>query len=234
MNIEAFFKVTYGLYIVSSSHEKKNNGYIANTVFQVTAEPPQLAISCNKDNLTSEIINKSGFFSVSVLNQETKPETIGLFGYNSGKNKNKFETIDYFTTDNKTPVVTEDCIAWFECKVINKVDVGSHILFIGEIINNDLIDSEASPLTYAYYRDIKKGMAPKNAPTYIDKEKLSKKEKTVSPELKKYRCLACGYIYDPAIGDKEHGIEPGTPFTDLPEDWVCPVCGSPKTMFEEL
>ena len=52
--------------------------------------------------------------------------------------------------------------------------------------------------------------------------------------MKKYKCLLCDYIYDPEKGDPESGIEPGTAFEDLPEDWVCPVCGASKEEFEEV
>jgi len=233
MNIEAFFKITYGLYIIATKDGNKLNGYIANTAFQVTAEPAQIAISCSKNNYTCELIKHSQCFSISILNQDAKAETIGLFGYKSGKELNKFENINYITATSGAPIVTEDCIAWFDCKVNKMVDVDSHILFIASIENYNLIDKSATPLTYAYYHQVKKGLAPKNAPTYIDKEKL-KKETTSTPQHKKYKCLACGYIYDPEIGDESASIPPGTSFEDLPDDWTCPTCGSPKEMFEAL
>lgn len=235
MNIEAFFKITYGLYIISAKANEKSNGYVANTVFQVTAEPPQIAISCNKDNLTCELIEQSEYFSISILKQSAKAETIGLFGYQSGKDTDKFQQIEYGTSLSGTPVVTEDSIAWFDCKVAQKVDVGTHIIFIGEIIENKLLDEEADPLTYAYYREVKKGVAPKNAPTYIDKSKIKTKPESSAPSSsQKYKCLACGYIYDPEEGDEENGIPPGTSFEDLPDDWTCPTCGSPKSMFDPI
>ncbi|NPA37425.1 MAG: High molecular weight rubredoxin [Chlorobi bacterium] len=232
MKQEAFFNISYGLYIISSSDGSKKNGYIGNTVFQVTASPAQIAIGCNKDNYTASLIEKSGMYSISVLKQSVKQNIIGTFGYHSGKDIDKFENIEYIETENNTPVVTEDCLAWFECKVVKQVDVGTHILFIAEVIENDVIATDAEPLTYSYYHKIKKGLAPKNAPTYVDPE-LLKKEKAESTEvMQKYRCLACGYIYDPAIGDEDSGIPPGTPFKDIPDDWVCPTCGSTKDMFE--
>ncbi|MBI9062926.1 MAG: flavin reductase [Marinilabiliaceae bacterium] len=235
MNFDAFFKITYGLYVIASEHNDKKNGYIGNTAFQVTASPPLIAISCNKDNFTCSLIEKSQRFSISILKQETKAELIGLFGYKSGKEVDKFISTEHFISDKGTPIVTEDTIAWFECSVNQVVDVGTHLLFIAEIEANQLLDGEAAPLTYAYYRDVKKGMAPKNAPTYIDKSKLETPDSPpTKSDLVKYRCLACGYIYDPAVGDASSGIQPGTSFDDLPNDWVCPTCGSPKSMFEPL
>ncbi len=231
MNIEAFFSLTYGLYIVSSGDQKQQNGFVANTAFQVTSDPPQLAVVCNKDNLTAEIIQKVKLFSVSVLQKEIKPETLGLFGYQSGKNINKFKAINYITGETGVPIVLEDTIAWFECELVQQFDVGSHLMFIGRIVNNDMVQAGEEPLTYAYYRNVKKGKAPKNAPTYQGSKDSGKK-----PEVKqkKYKCLICGHIYDPEEGDPDSGIPAGTAFKDLPDDWTCPVCGTEKENFEEI
>lgn len=232
MNIEAFFKITYGLYIIASKHGHQLNGYIANTAFQVTADPPQIAISCSKNNYTCHMIEASNSFSISILSQHVKPDIIGLFGYHSGKDINKFEHIKYTTATTGAPIVTEDCLAWFDCRVNQSIDLGSHMLFIATIENNAILEESGIPLTYAYYHEVKKGKAPKNAPTYIDEAKLSSNTSISQPHFKKYKCLACGYIYDPAIGDPETNIPPGTPFEALPDDWNCPTCGAHKAMFE--
>lgn len=137
MNIEAFFKISYGLYIISSKSGTKMNGYIGNTVFQVTAEPAQVAISCSKENYSSHIIQESNAFSISVLEQTVSSELIGLFGYTSGKTANKFESVHYKTGKTGVPVVLENSIAYFECRVVKSVDVGSHLLFIGEIVSGE-------------------------------------------------------------------------------------------------
>ncbi len=234
MNIEAYFKITYGLYIIASKSEKQINGYIANTAFQVTAEPAQIAISCSKDNYTCHMIEDSGVFSISILNQDTKPELLGLFGYNTGKKVNKFESIQYTTGTTGAPIVIENCLAWFDCRVNKTIDLGSHILFIANIEDNALLNKAGTPLTYAYYHEVKKGMASKNAPTYIDQSKLPSDRIDSTSNLQKYKCMACGHIYDPAIGDPDSGIEPGTPFDKLPDDWACPTCGANKSMFEPI
>lgn len=233
MNIEAFFKITYGLYIVSSGNEKQKSGYIANTAFQVTAEPPQIAISCSKDNYTSELIESTMAFSISILKQEASPETIGTFGYKSSKDSDKFNGVSFLKGTTGVPIVTTDSIAWFECKVVSQFDVGSHIIYIGEIIGNDLLIPDGNPLTYDYYRNVKKGKAPKNAPTYIKPETSEVKDEQadLGPS---YQCLVCDYIYNPADGDPDGGIAPGTPFEDIPDDWVCPVCGAEKSDFQVM
>ncbi|MBR8534921.1 flavin reductase [Carboxylicivirga sediminis] len=234
MNIEAFFKLTYGLYIITTKDDNKLNGYIANTAFQVTAEPSQIAISCSKNNLSCQMIENSGVFSISILKQNVSADIIGLFGYKSGSEINKFEHINYKTGKSGVPIVTQDCLAWFECKVNKAVDVGTHILFIATIEDNELLDKSGTPLTYAYYHEVKKGLAPKNAPTYIDESKLKKSTYESKGKLQKYKCLACGYIYDPELGDEDSGITPGTAFEDIPDDWICPTCGSTKDMFTPI
>ncbi len=241
MKIEPFFKFTYGLYIVSSQYYGKKNGYVANTVFQVTAEPPQLAVSCSKDNFSSDIIDKSGKFSVSILHTEAPKDVIGTFGYKSGKDFEKFEKVEYFNGKTDIPVVTEGCVAWFECEVVQKLDVGSHIVFIGKVVDTGFTDSNKPPMTYAYFRENRKGKAPKNAPTYVDSLKTDKTtEETVGTKVSnvdentKWECLVCGHIYDPAEGDPDSGIPPGTSFEQLPDDWVCPDCGAEKSEFIPL
>ena len=230
MTTEAFFKITYGLYIISAGSGDKKSGYIANTAFQVTSQPPQIAIACNKDNYTSNLIKESKAFSISILKQETTSELIGLFGYKSGKDVDKFVSTTHITGSTGTPIVTADTIAWFECRLVNQFDVGTHIIYIGEIIDNDLLTTDGEPLTYDYYRNVKKGKAPKNAPTYISEVVVEASEKSISGGAK-YQCLVCDHIYDPAEGDPDGGIAPGTAFEDIPDDWVCPVCGAEKSDF---
>jgi flavin reductase (DIM6/NTAB) family NADH-FMN oxidoreductase RutF/rubredoxin len=229
MNFEAYFKITYGLYVVSSIDGNKLNGYISNTVFQVTAEPPQIAIACSKNNFTAGMIERSKVFTVSALQKETRPELIGAFGYRSGRDIDKFADFTYKTGITGAPVLLDDTIAWFECNVLQTHDVGSHLLFIGQVIDGDLINVQGEPLTYAFFRDIKKGKAPKNAPTYVDPEKLSASIPVIKTIV--YECPACGYLYDPLAGDPDSGIPAGTRFEDLPEDWLCPSCGIEKKYF---
>jgi flavin reductase (DIM6/NTAB) family NADH-FMN oxidoreductase RutF/rubredoxin len=224
IDFEALFKVTYGLYIVSSGDNKNGNGFISNTVFQVTAEPPRFASCCNKNNFTSGLIEKYGYFSVSVLHQKTNPEIFGRFGYKSGKDLNKFEGMNVKYGETGVPIIMNDTVAFLECKVVQQFDLGTHNLYIGELINAQIVNETDEPMTYSYYRQVRKGYAAKNAPTYIDKSKLVKKD--ASAKLKIYKCNACGYIYD----EEKEGIK----FSDLPDDWKCPVCGSEKVYFTEV
>ena len=233
MDFETYFKISYGLYLVTTQSGDKKNGYVANTLFQVTATPPQFAISCNKDNYTSDLIKQSGVFGVSVLSEKANPAIIGNFGYKSGRDADKFAGINYITGKTGVPIVTDSCIAWFECKVNQSYEVGTHILFIGEVIQTGIIEKSGKPLTYSYYREVLKGFSPKNAPTYIEKEKLEASTKPAIPKPEVWQCQICHFEYESDKGDPISGIPSGTSFLDLPDDWVCPICGAAKSFFEK-
>jgi flavin reductase (DIM6/NTAB) family NADH-FMN oxidoreductase RutF/rubredoxin len=235
MNVEAFFKVTYGLYIIAAKSDGQLSGYVANTAFQVTAEPPRFAISCSKDNYTADVIRKSGAFSISVIEKYNSGELIKLFGYKSTAAEDKFKEVKYITGETGSPIVTQDCIAWFDCKVEQEIVLDTHVMFIGLMVDNDILEPDKEPITYAFFRDEKKGFAPKNAPTYVHKETDAETEEVATPEDagEVFSCKLCGYDYDPAVGDPDNGIPPGTPFEELPDDWECPVCGAGKEDFEE-
>jgi len=236
------------LYIVSSGDKTRGNGYISNTVFQVTADPPRFATCCNRDNYTAEFIKRTGAFSVSVLHNDTPTEIFSRFGYKSGRDSDKLDGMDLRYGETGVPIVLNDCIAILECRVVQTLDVDTHIVFIGELIQSEVIDDIAEPITYLYYRQVKKAVAPRNAPTYVDKSKLEEKSQAgtgakseIAKEApgesrgsSKYQCTACGYVYDEQEGDPESGIAPGTGFEDLPGSWVCPVCGTEKEDFIEI
>ena len=127
------------------------------------------------------------------------------------------------------PLLLGPVLAWFECEVVQTWDVGSHRVFIGRVLDNVLREAAREPLTYAYYREVRKGKAPPNAPTYIAPEEIE--ADSVPAGAPANRCSACGYVYHPAAGDPASGVAPGTRMEDLPEHWVCPVCGSPQELF---
>ena len=224
INFEALFKISYGLYIISSGDHNRGNGYIANTVFQITAEPPKFAVCCNKNNFTAGFIQGYQAFSVSILAQSATSDIIGKFGYRSGKDFNKMEGALLKYGDTGVPIVLDESIAYLECRVVETFDVGTHLMFVGELLNAVETDLADEPMTYAWFRQVKKGIAPRNAPTYIDKSKTF--VKTQANLSKKYKCPACGYVHD-------DGVE-AVKFSDLPDDWVCPSCGIEKSDFTEI
>ncbi len=223
--------MSYGLYVIGSKLNKKINGQIANTVFQVTSEPPTVAVSINKENLTHEYIYESKVFTVSILSEDTPMKFIGHFGFKSGKEFDKFEDMNYIVGVTGAPIVLENTIGYLECEVIDSLDVGTHTIFVSKVLDAAII-SDKNAMTYDYYHKVKKGKTPKSAPTYIKKVKGIESQKEVN-KMARYKCKVCGYIYDPENGDPDSGIKPGTPFEELPDDWVCPVCGVGKDQFEK-
>lgn len=240
---KALKKISYGMYVVASRSGDRLNGQIVNTLVQVTGKPPCVSVCVNKENLTHEFIAASGVFSISILEESVPPEFIGLFGFKSGRDVDKLSKVNYKLGVTGAPIVTDYAIAAIEVKLRSSIDVGAHTIFVGDVVNAEFF-KEGEPLTYGNYHLIKGGKTPKSAATYIEEtiekkesdEKVKEEQKIEerSEPMKKYKCNICGYIYDPANGDKDGNIPPGTPFEKLPEDWVCPVCGASKSEFEPL
>jgi rubredoxin/flavin reductase (DIM6/NTAB) family NADH-FMN oxidoreductase RutF len=230
MDVTALFTINYGLYIVSSEMDGKFNGQISNTVFQITAEPIALAICVNKLNLTHQYIESSQKFSASVLSQEAPMTFIGTFGFKSGNDIDKSEDVHIVKGLGGCPIVTDHCVSYVECKVIQSMDVFTHTVFIGAVVDAQHIQ-KGTPMTYSYYHQIKGGKTPPKASTYAG-DAPKTKEKAMTNE--KWVCDVCGWVYDPEVGDPDNDIPPGTSFEDLPDDWVCPVCGASKDEFSKV
>lgn len=207
---KALYQISSGLYLVSSKNEGHQAGCIINTLMQVTSKPVQVSITINKENDTTDTILKSNVFHVTALASNVDMNVIATFGFQSSKEIDKFQSFEtkYDTLDN--PYIEEGMNASFACKVVHTLDVGSHIIIVGEVVESESLSQENS-MTYAYYHDVKKGTSPKNAPTYQEEIKTDKKIK--------WRCKICGYIYE---GE------------ELPADFICPICGQPASMFEKV
>jgi flavin reductase (DIM6/NTAB) family NADH-FMN oxidoreductase RutF/rubredoxin len=229
--LESLFKLSYGMCILSSKEGDKINGCIVNTVFQLTPEPPMVAVSVNRQCLTHQFISDSRVFAVSILSEAAPMSFIGRFGFRTGRDINKFERAKYRLGATGAPIVLDNTISFLEAELTQGIDVESHTLFIGRIIACETLDDGAYPMTYAYYRDVKHGRTPKSAATYIEAKPAQAKGVKI---MKKYKCIMCGYIYDPALGDPDNGVAPGTAFEDVPADWVCPDCGAGKDEFEPV
>lgn len=256
MKYKAFHKMSYGMYLVATEQNGEKAGYIANTAFQVTSSPEQVAISCHKDNESTDVIRQSGIFSVSILKKDLNVQLIGNFGFMSGSDLDKFQDVEVKRAKTGAPIVVSESVAWLDCEVRQAIDVGSHWLIIGEVVDSDIISDEEQ-LTYKYYREHYKMFSPKNSPTYIEKDTLDQEEaeqqeavpeeavKEVKEESPKeeekgkdlgepFVCVICGFTYDPAEGDPTAGIPPGTPWEDVPDDYKCPICNASKEYFKEI
>jgi len=173
VDTNALRKLSYGVYIVSSVKDGRYNGQIANTVFQVTSEPPTIAVSINRNNLTWEYIKASRVFSASVLCQATPIPFIGRFGFKSGRDTDKFAGVNYKIGTTGAPVVLENATAYLEGRVIKEVDVDTHTLFIAEVVDAGVI-SEDVCMTYDYYHQVKGLKTPRAAATYVAEKKPEK------------------------------------------------------------
>lgn len=213
MNINAFQTLSYGVYVVSTWDNGRPTGCIANSIMQITVEPATIAVSMSHDNYTNQCIKNTGRFAMTVLSETSERSIIGTFGFKSGKDTNKFDSAKYEIRGNM-PILLDGC-AYFTFEVINMMETDTHTVYIGKAIEADFLDKQ-DPMTYAYYHKVVKGKSPKNAPTYIAAESKE------TPKQDKYVCSICGYEYTGSI-----------PFEELPEEYICPLCGQPKSVFKK-
>lgn len=211
----ALFTLSYGIFILGAENNGAKNACIINTCQQVGSEPMTVSISVLKTNLTHYMVDASKKFTVSVLGKEASLEQIKHFGFNSGRDINKFIGITYETDEWGTPVIKEGAIATMSCRVTGQVDLGSHTLFIGEVMSAQKVGT-SEPMTYAFYRDLKAGKVK------VDINRGEQHLEKVEEEAQ-YQCTVCHHIYDGEV-----------PFEELPDDYVCPVCGKPKSVFQKI
>lgn len=220
---EVFRLLTYGLYIIASRDGMRFNGQVANALIQVTSQPLRVVFALNKQNLTHEMVKASGLFSASILSKDCPMDLIARFGFKSGREVDKFEGATYKYAENGCPVLLDYTLGYLAGRILEHMDAGTHTVFLGEVGEGSIL-SRGDPMTYTYYHQVKRGGVPSTAPLY-------RKEPKEEGRMKRYVCSICGYIYYPEQGDPERGISPGTAFEDLPEDWVCPICGASKGQF---
>ena len=178
MDKKALYNISYGLFILGVRLEDKINACVTNTCIQVASDPVRIAISVLNTNLTCSMIKQSGNFSLSVLDERTTLDTIKNFGFQSGKNIDKFESFPYSVDENGSPYITRHTNALISAKVVSSSDLGTHTLFIAEITDAKILSSFKS-VTYDYYQN-----------------KIKPKPQIVSSQkIIGWRCKICGYEY---------------------------------------
>ena len=165
MDLTAFFTMSYGLYVVSSEADGLKAGCIINTATQVTAEPPRMMVAVHKDNVTAGVIAKAGKFAVTAIDKTADMPYIGNFGFRSSNTFDKFEKYGEERTGNGCPYSPQHICAVFSCDLVETVDVGTHYLFIGDVVEAERVSDE-EPLTYSYYHSTLKGKTPPKASSY--------------------------------------------------------------------
>lgn len=178
MNPDVMKKLTYGLFVLTARDGQKDNGCIINTAVQVASEPNTISISVNKANYTHDMILKTGKFNVSILSEEAKFDTFKHFGFQSGRDVDKFAEVEISRADNGIAIIhNEQTNGYLSGKVIQSIDLGSHTLFIATVEDGE-VWSDTPSTTYAYYfANIKPKPQPK-------------------PKQKGWICTICGYIYE--------------------------------------
>ena len=155
--------ITYGLYIVTVADGEQKNGMILNTVFQVTAQPPRVAISVNKQSFTHEILLRTRRFAAMPLDQKATLPFIGNFGFRTGRNFDKFAKVPFTTGELGCPLISLHTLSYLEAQVEHTLDVGTHTLFVGAVKDAGVFNTEGVPLTYEYYHHVIKGKVPPGA-----------------------------------------------------------------------
>ncbi|SKB66285.1 NADH-FMN oxidoreductase RutF, flavin reductase (DIM6/NTAB) family [Lachnospiraceae bacterium] len=207
MNTKAMYKLSYGLFVCTAVRGDKKNGCIINTAIQVASEPNRISIAVNKANYTHDMIKETGVCNVSAISQSASFELFKHFGFQSGRDVDKFADFaseKYGIAENGVPFIKDGTNAYFSLKVESTVDLGSHTLFICEPTAMDVLSDESS-CTYEYYQN---NIKPK--PQAVG---TTPKGETI------WRCRICGYEY---VGE------------ELPDDFICPICKHGKADFEKV
>ena len=166
MNANALFKLTSGLYVVSAADGDDVGACVINTGLQLTAEPLQVQVVVNKQNYTEGVIERAGHFALTMITTEADMPYIGRFGFRTSAEVDKFEGIEVARTSLGDPYTPECACAVIGCKVVQTLDVGTHMIFVGEVVDAEVL-SDADPLTYAYYHSTLKGKTPPKASSYV-------------------------------------------------------------------
>ncbi|MEG1632143.1 MAG: flavin reductase family protein [Hydrogenoanaerobacterium sp.] len=170
-DIKALSKISYGIYIITSRIKEKNAGCLVNTVFQLTAKPVRVGVSVSKDNQTHDAILESGTVAINVVDEQAESPLLGRFGYRSGRDFDKFEGVNFTKDANGNALLSDGIITNISCRVVDKLDMGSHTLFLCEVTDAENIKDGAA-MTYNYYREVKKLQSSKFAPTYVESPKV--------------------------------------------------------------
>lgn len=222
IDTKAFHAMSYGLYLITTLDGEGDSarpvGCVVNTLVQVTSKPARVSVAINKDNYTSRCVSATGRFAATVLAKSASMELIGAFGFRSSAEEDKFAGFATARDAAGMPYVAEQCVSRLSVKVAETIDVGTHLLFIGDV-EEAAVESGEEPMTYAYYHQVKGGKTPPKASSYDASEDEATPEKAPAGGRIAWRCKVCGHI--------EYVDE-------LPQDFVCPICRKGREFFERI
>jgi len=172
---KALFNIGYGLYVVTSNDGKKDNGLIVNTVSQITDDPTRVMVAINKANYSHHVIKNTGIMNVNCLSVDAPFKVFQNFGFQSGRNADKFKDMTPLRSDNGLPFLPQYINAFMSLKVDQYIDMGTHGLFLCSVTESRVM-SDKETMTYTYYQ--------KNVKPKPDTQK------------KGWVCKVCGYVYE--------------------------------------
>ena len=175
-DLTAMFRLGYGLYVVTSNDGKKDNGLIVNTVTQVTSTPNRVAVTINKQNYSHHVIKQTGIMNVNCLTEEAPFSVFEKFGFQSGRNVDKFADCTPLRSDNGLIFLPRNINAFLSLKVEQYLDLDTHGMFICSVTEARVL-SDKPTMTYTYYQD-------------------NVKPKPETEGKKGYVCKICGYVYE--------------------------------------
>ncbi|MCR8907889.1 MULTISPECIES: flavin reductase family protein [Atopobiaceae] len=167
MDASALYKFSSGLYVVSADDGERPGACIVNTGLQVTSAPLQVSVTVNKENFTCGVIERAGHFSLAVVDESADMLFVGRFGFRTSATEDKFDGIASAVSATGDPYPTEHVCSFVACRVVQTVDVGTHLVFVGEVADAGNL-SGVAPMTYAYYHGILKGKTPPKASSYVE------------------------------------------------------------------
>lgn len=180
---EAMYKLTYGLFVLTTTDGEKQNGCIVNTVSMITDNPKRITVFVNKANYTEELLRKTGVFNVSVLTEKTPFDIFKQFGFASGRDTDKFANTAYPKTENGLYYIPEYANAVLSGKVIDAYDYGTHTLFVAEVTEGKVLSSDKS-VSYEYYLS-----------------NIKPKPQAEKSNTEKWVCKICGYVHEGEMPD---------------------------------
>lgn len=180
MDTKVMQKISYGLYVLTSAVGGQSNGCIINTLNQLTSNPLRISVTVNKSNYTHYVIKNSGSFNVSIIDESADFSLFKQFGFSSGRDNNKLFKQAYKTSESGLPYVINGTSSYISCKVINSIDLGTHTMFIADVIEGEML-SDKPPMTYAFYH------------ANVKPKPVAKK---TDDNTERWVCNICGYIHE--------------------------------------
>ena len=179
-NSKAMYALSYGLFVLTARRGEKDNGCIINTAMQVTTDPNRIIITVNKTNYTHDMVLETGRFTLSVLSEQAEFSTFQRFGFQSGRDVDKFAGFEEHAVrgDNGIDRVTLGTSAWLSCRVVSTLDLGTHTLFLADVLDGDVLSADPS-VTYTYYQ-----------------ANIKPKPQAAPSDKKRWVCTVCGYVYE--------------------------------------